>query len=381
MRILHIIGTVSPEAGGPSEVVRMLVEFAPAGVQSEIVSVDAPGADFLGAYGCPVHALGPPRSSYQYSARLLPWLRANAGRFDGVIVHGLWTYIDLVARRALSRFGGTPYVVFVHGMLDPYFKRRFPLKHAKKWVSWALVEYWLLRGARRVLFTTAVEEELARESFALWRWKPLVVPLGADAAAPDTPEAREGFFALCPEVRGARFLLFLGRIHPKKGCDLLVEAFGRQASGNADLHLVMAGPYTPEWQAELAASAAKAGVAERVLWPGMLAGAAKAGAFAACEAFVLPSHQENFGIAVVEAMAAGRPVLLSDKINIAAEIAADGSGFVESDTLDGTVRLLERWTALNAAEREAMGKRASATFDARYNMRRNTAAILAVFEG
>ena len=375
MRILHIIATVSPAAGGPSEAVRMLVAFAPAGVQSEIVSVDAPGAAFLADYGCPVHALGPARTSYQYSAGLLPWLRANRSRFDGVIVHGLWTYSNFAALRALR--GQTPYVVFVHGMLDPYFKRASAAKHLKKLPFWWLVERPLLRAAMRVLFTSAVEDTLARESFDEAPWRALIVPLGTDTPPPVAEVDFEEFHARCPAVKGKRFLLYLGRLHPKKGGDLLVEALGGCA--DHDLHLVMAGPDALPFQAQLAAMAVRCGVSDRVHFPGMLTGPAKVGAFASCEAFILPSHQENFGIAVVEALAAGRPVLLSDKINIAPEIAADGAGMVEADTLEGTSKLLERWLTLTPAGQQTMGECALRTFATRYDMRHNTEAILDVF--
>ena len=133
-------------------------------------------------------------------------------------------------------------MVFVHGMLDPYFKRAFPLKHAKKWVSWVGAEYWLLRRARRVVFTTDLERRLAEQSFWMWRWKPMVMALGAEPVGVDADVAREAFHAICPGARGERFLLFLGRVIRKKGCDLLVEAFARCAGEDAGLHLVMAGP-------------------------------------------------------------------------------------------------------------------------------------------
>jgi glycosyltransferase involved in cell wall biosynthesis len=112
----------------------------------------------------------------------------------------------------------------------------------------------------------------------------------------------------------------------------------------------------------------------------MLSGDAKWGALAACEAFVLPSHQENFGIAVVEALASGRVVLISDQVNLAEEVLAAGCGLVEPDTLEGTVRLLRRWKALTAHQREAMEHRAKESFQARYTMRRNAAAVLHLVE-
>ncbi len=378
VRLLHVIGTMSPEAGGPTEAVRSLIEYAPPGYSSEVVTLDDPEADFLKGYPFPVHALGPIRSVYGYSARVLPWLRANGGRFDGVIVNGLWQYCGYAVWRA---FGGRkPYVVFAHGMLDPYFKRRFPLKHAKKWVYWVGAEYWVLRGARRVLFTTAAEERLAEESFSLRRWNGMVVPFGATGPEGDAERQREAFYAECPELRGRRFLLYLGRIHRKKGCDMLIDAFVQVAGGDPELDLLMAGPDPQRWGSELQAVVARAGLTGRVHWPGMLGGDVKWGAFFASEAFALPSHQENFGMAVAEALACGRPVLLADKVNIAEEIAADGAGLVEPDTTEGTRRLLERWIAIGAEERKEMGRRALACFERRYDMRRNTERIVGLFD-
>jgi glycosyltransferase involved in cell wall biosynthesis len=274
-----------------------------------------------------------------------------------------------------------PYAVFPHGMLDPYFKRRFPAKHAKKWLYWLLAEYWVLRGAKRALFTTEVERDLAAQSFWLHRWAPMVTALGTEPPPADTDKLLAAFYERCPDLVGKRFLLFLGRIDPKKGCDLLINAFSQaaQLDPNSDLQLVMAGPSQPNYKNDLVTQGLLIGDISGVHWPGILLGDAKWGALAACEAFVLTSHQENFGIAVVEALASGKPVLISDQINIAPDIAADGCGLVEPDTLEGATRLLERWQALTPPEREAMSQRARATFATRYDMRRNTAAILNVF--
>ncbi len=377
MRLLHIIGTMSPEAGGPTESVRSLVMYGPLDYDGEVVTLDDPAAPFLRNYSFPVHALGPIHSVYGYSAKLVPWLRANEHRFDGVIVNGLWQYCGHAVRRV---FGGKkPYVVFTHGMLDPYFKREFPLKHLKKWVYWLGSEYWTMRGAHRVLFTTEAEQRLAKQSFWLHRWRGFVVPYGAPMTDDDPAMLREAFFERCPALRGRRFLVFLGRIHRKKGCDLLLQAFAEMATADPALHLAMAGPDPQNWSAELRAIAEQAGIADRVHWPGMLRGDSKWGAFYASEAFILPSHQENFGIAVAEALSCGRPVLLADKVNIAEEIAGDGAGLMEADTLDGTLRLLERWSAMSPAERVAMGQRARECFDKRYNMRRNAANIVRLF--
>lgn len=379
MRILHIMGTLSPAAGGPSQSVRVLMSYSSIGYIGEVVTFDDPAEPYLKDIGFPVHALGPVGTTYGYNAKLVPWIKANRHRFDGVVVNGLWQYCGLAARRALSGTS-TPYLVFTHGMLDPYFKHAFPLKHLKKWPYWLLAEYWNLRSAYRVLFTSEAEKRLAEESFWLHRWNPYVVPYGANGPVGDPEALKQIFFAKCPQGKDKRFLLFLGRIHKKKGCDMLIEAFAKVASADPELNLVMVGPDQQQWSVELQATAAKAGIASRVHWPGMATGDAKWGAFYACEAFILPSHQENFGIAVAEALACGKPVLLADKVNIAEEVAADGAGFMEPDTPDGTLNLLRRWIATSPSEREQMAEQANRTFHLRYDMRETAKTIIQIFE-
>ncbi len=376
--LLHVVGTIDPKAGGVSEAIRALIEHSPAGYVHEVVSVDDPSSKFLEALPFRAHPLGPHGPLLEYCPKLLPWLLDNRERFDGVFVHGLWIYPGYAVRRAFA--GRTPYAVFTHGMLDPYFKRTFPLKHLKKWLWWLAAEYRVLRDAYRVLFTCAAEERLARQSFWLHRWKPYVVAFGATGSPEHADVATEAFYECCPVVRGRRFLLFLGRIHRKKGCDLLIEAFLRHAALDPELALVIAGPDQQGWQAELYARLRTAELEHRVHWPGMLEGPAKWGAFFASEAFVLPSHQENFGLAVAEAMACGRPVLLSDKVNIAPDVAGEGAGLMADDTLEGTLRLLQDWSVMPAAQREEMGRRARVMFLERYDMQTNAAEIVRVFE-
>jgi glycosyltransferase involved in cell wall biosynthesis len=383
LRILHLISTLDSTAGGPSNSIRRIVASYPAiGSVGEVLTLDDPSAPFLRELGFKVHALGPVSTKFGYSRRLIPWLRAERTRFDGVVVHGLWQFIGYAARRTMQP--DIPYLVFPHGMLDPYFKRAYPAKYVKKLSYWWSAEYRVLRDAHRVLFTSETEARLATESFRPWRWHAKVVPYGACAPTGDPDTLREAFLDRLPKLRAAngrarRFLLFLGRIHPKKGCDLLLDAFACIAPAHPDVHLVFAGPDNDGLRSELTSRASSAGLADRMHWPGMLDGEQKWGAFYACEAFCLPSHQENFGIAVAEALACGKPVLISDKVNIWEEIVADGAGLAGPDTLAGTLGALERWLALAASEKDALAERALDCFRRRYDMGRNASGIVEIF--
>ena len=344
----------------------------------EIISLDAPDDPWVRESPVPVHALGPGCGSYGYAPGFSDWIKTHRNEYDAVIVHGLWQYSSFGVWRALAGTD-TPYFVFPHGMLDPWFKRTYPLKHIKKLLYWPWGDYRVLRDAAAVLFTSEEERRLARESFALYRCNEVVVNYGTAAPATNLESAREDFFQNFPKLRGQRFFLFLGRLHEKKGCDLLIKAFaGFQKSLAADspMHLVLAGPSADEeYLRELKALAADDGF---ISFTGMLTGDRKWGAFSAAEAFVLPSHQENFGIAVVEALACGTPVLISNQVNIWREIEADAAGYVENDDLAGTTALLKRWVATAPGVRATMKQNAKECFARRFEIGEATDSLLKV---
>jgi glycosyltransferase involved in cell wall biosynthesis len=377
VKLLHVIPTLSPAAGGPPEALRHLTRaYGNAGVEVEIATQDDPGAPWLSTFKVPVHATGSRPSIYAYSPALLTWLRENVSRFDGVLINGVWTFHSLAAGMAAR--GRVPYVVFTHGMLDPWFRRQYPAKHLKKCLYWP-AQYWVLRNAETVLFTSTRECDLAPQSFWPNGWKSFVVPYGTGEPPANIDKQTEAWYSLVPRLAGRRYLLFLSRIHEKKGCDLLVQAFSRIAAEHPDLDLVIAGPDQVGLQAKLRKQVEELGIAARVHWPGLLAGDPKWGALSNCEAFVLPSHQENFGVVVAEALACGRPVLISDQVNIWQEIEQEGVGFVAPDTLEGTEALLTRWLALRDAERNAMAARTTEVFRRRYSMRSCALAIRDLF--
>jgi glycosyltransferase involved in cell wall biosynthesis len=373
-RLLHVIRSANPRGGGPIEVVTKLgLEHVQGGRHVEVATLDAPDAPWLHHFPLPIHSIGPVSTKYGYTSRLLPWLHAHASTFDMVIVNGLWQYTSLAVWMALRK-GPTPYVVFPHGMLDPWFKQRYPLKHVKKWLYWPWAEYRVLRDATAVLFTSEDERRLARESFWLYECREEVINYGTATPPPETPGERERWFERFPELAGKRALLFLGRIHEKKGCDLLIRAFARavrsQPACSAPWHLVLAGPAsTARYERRLRRLIDAHGIAERVTWTGMLAGDLKWAALRTADAFGLLSHQENFGVAVVEALACGLPVLISTKVNIWREVLGAEAGMAEIDDQMGADRLLARWMTLDEATQSRMREKAARCFAARFDIR------------
>ena len=341
----------------------------------ELVSLDDPRAPFLDKYPLRVHPLGPTSGRYLYNARLAPWLYEHARDYDAVIVNGIWQYHSFGAWRALRKMN-LPYFVFTHGMMDPWFKQTYPLKHLKKWLYLPWAEYRVLRDARAVLFTSDDERLLARRSFWLYKAREVVVAYGTKSPPDKSDALREAFVLAYPVLRGKRVLLFLSRIQEKKGCDLLIDAFAQVAKQDSQLHLLMAGPDQTGWVSALKQQATRLGISDRITWPGMLQGDLKWGAFYASEAFVLPSHQENFGIAVAEALGCGLPVLISDKVNIWREIQSDGAGIVNSDTASGTFQTLQTWLAMTTAHRGQMGRLAKESFSKRFTVEAMARSLL-----
>ena len=348
LRILHSITSVNPAGGGPIEGLKQLAAInIKHGHSVEVVSLDDPDSPWVRECSVRCHALGPSTSIYHYSRRLVPWLRAHCHEYDVVVINGLWQYASFGVWRAL-RGTTTPYFVFTHGMLDPWFKRTYPLKHLKKWLYWPWADYRVLRDAAAVLFTCEEERRLARKSFWLYGCEERVVDFGTRAPPGDAPGQRALFLDRFPHLKEKRCLLFLGRVHEKKGPDLLFRALAsliaqHPSSSTKNVHLVMAGPHDHAYGREMQALASRLGLAERITWTGMLGGDLKWGSFHTADAFVLTSHQENFGIAVVEALACGVPVLISNQVNIWREILQGGAGFVESDDVAGAQRLLNQW--------------------------------------
>ena len=256
-----------------------------------------------------------------------------------VIAHGLWQWPGRSAVRLKKEYD-VPYIVFPHGMLDPWFKENYPLKHLKKQLYWFWKQSSIMKDASAVCFTTEEEMMLAQKTFWPFDCKQIVTGLGVG----DPPAGEVKQKALFKEkfslTSKKKILLYMGRIHPKKGLDLLLSSFAKQA--RPEHVLIIAGPindqcrYTQKLARTYNSSCG-------VQWAGMLEGDLKWGALRSADAMILPSHQENYGMVVAEACSVGTPVLITNKVNLFREILQYDAGFVDNDSQEGVDNLMKKW--------------------------------------
>lgn len=383
MKLLRLIPSLDPACGGTVEAIRQVSPLLAArGVITTVASLDSPSAPFLGGDGFQGLGLGPGRGVYGYAPGVVSAIQQLASGQDAVVIEGIWQFHAFAAWLALRRLGSAapPYWVYPHGMLDPWFRRTYPLKHLKKWLYWPWADYRVLRDARAVLFTTEQERLLARQSFWLYQAREQVAPFGIAPPPPDAASQRAAFAAAFPQLVGKPLLLSLARLHVKKGLDQLIDALAAAAEIHPTLQLMLAGP-DGGCRSALLEQAANLGLADRVHLPGLLQGELKWGALRHCSLFCLPSHQENFGIAVVEAMACSRAVLISEAVNLAVEVQQAAAGFVQPDTSSATADALLRWLAMPPQDQGALEANALALFEQRYRLDRSVETLLQLLQG
>jgi glycosyltransferase involved in cell wall biosynthesis len=255
---------------------------------------------------------------YKCSLPLRSWLRAHVSEFDAVHIHAVFSFASLAAGRAAAS-AGVPYIVRPLGVLN-----RWGMENRRKFVkalSFHFFDLPMLRKAAAMHYTSRMEMEDAAR-FGIKNLQ-RVIPIGMDLTPFDALPPREVFSARFPETSNTRNILFLSRIDEKKGIDLLIDAFARIAPHRPDIHLLICGGGHPPLIEKLQAQAISRGIATRITWAGQVTGELRLAAFSAAELFVLPSHSENFGIALLEAMAAGLPCLSTDEVALAADTVKD----------------------------------------------------------
>jgi glycosyltransferase involved in cell wall biosynthesis len=401
---------MDPREGGPSEAIRNFIsELENSNVYCEVVSFDDPNSSFLLKDDFNYSLLGPAQNPWSYQSKFPSWLRKNLLRFDVVIVHGLWLYNNYAVYTATRHFkkflnfsgdGKMPRIyIMPHGMLNPYYQTApgRKLKAIRNWFYWKLIENKTVNSADGLLFTCKEELQLARLTHKPYKpRKELLVGLGITDPPQYNSIMRNEFVDIFQELKDKSYFLFLSRIHEIKGIDILLLAYSKIIrmyakaikNGISKLvnitldnklpKLVIAGPgietrYGKKIQRIVAQDKL---LSDNVIFAGMLSGNLKWGAFYGCEAFVLPSHHENFGIAIVEALACSKSVIISNKVNIWREIEMMNCGLISDDSLNGLYEALKSWIFLSAEEKQKLNNNARIAFENKFSIQSVTSILL-----
>ncbi len=379
-KILHVIPSVGPQRGGPSVLVRTLAcGLTAAGIETDVATTNDNGTEKLSV------PLGVPRCengvSYRYFSRqaraytfswpLSQWLAQHVKEYDLIHIHALFSHATISAASSAVRCG-VPYIVRPLGTLN-----RWGMQHRRpvlKSLSFRLFESRILRHSACIHYTSEQERREAAELGVTSRSTIIPNPLGNQVSC-----VAGQFRSRHPELRNRKLLLYLSRLDAKKGLDLLLPAFHRVRSVDPSAALVLAGSGAPKFEAQLRKQILQLGLTSDVLWAGLLSGEEKQAALADADIFVLSSYSENFGIAPVEAMAAGLPVVVSNQVAIHEEIARAGAGLVVPCEVEPLTAALLRLLA-DAPLRTVMGRKGKCLTKQRYSLQAVTQKLVSLYE-
>ena len=376
MRVLHVIPSISPLRGGPSRaVIDMVAALRLQGVEAAILTTNDHGPGLhpdlvTGRWqehqGVPVLAFprwSPPVAAlreFAFSPTLSLWLARHLKDYDLLHIHALFSYPSTSAM-AQARWAGVPYILRSIGQLSPWSLAQ---SRGRKRLMLGLIERRNLQRAALLHFTTAAERD---EAACLGLVPPsLVLPLGV--RGPGLPAQPADHLSPAAPVH----FLFLSRLHPKKQLENLLDALAllQRQRPEARWELTIAGDGVPRYVAALQERTRNIGIDRSCRWLGFVEGEAKWQALKAADWYVLPSAAENFGIAAVEALAAGTPVILSPEVAVAADVLRSGAGLVCASDPDALAQAL-----VLALERPSLSMRASALNLVKMNFSWSTIAL------
>ncbi len=356
MRVLHVVSNLDPLAGGVvTATLGLLTAQKRVGLEPQLVMTypsgrSADAAKSLEDAGIPTTVIGPCDGRLNRHKDIRPTMARLLPSFDLVHTHGVWEEIQHVACRQ-ARSHAKPYICSAHGMLDSWSLAR------GKWKKRLLLAWRVrddLNHASSLHFTASRERDGAR-SLRL-RSPTIVLPLGLDvdtfSEIPPLGRFRERY-----GIRDRRLIVFMGRLHAGKGMEYLIPAMALLPD---DVICAAVGPDSAGFREQLETRASTLGVGDRVMFTGPLHGQEKVSALVDADLFCLPSDHENFGMVIVEALAAGTPAIISDQVKICDELREAGVAGVTSRRPEELAHELQRW--LDDAELRLCAKRKSREF-------------------
>ena len=358
-KILRIISSLDPEYGGPpAAIVDSTIALNRIGFKVDIVTHDNKESQFVKIKNTTIHNLGPSLlGDYNLNFKFTKWLIQNRSKYDLFIVHGLWQFNTLAARLFLKK----KYYVFVHGQLDPSYKKFF-FNKIKKFIYWNLIEKKNLKDSKFILLTNKKEKDLLNDTYVNTKGlKKKVVGYGILEPKYDTSKVKKIFYKKFKSLKDKDFYIYLGRFHNKKGCEIIMNAVKYFSLRKKPINVLMCGSNNI-YKKYLQKISKDLNIEKNIIWSNFLKNDIKLGALLSSKAMLLPSYGENFGVALVEAMACGIPVLTTNKVNIYNYIIENNAGYISSPNNVNFIKIINKFENLKKSNITQLKKNAYRCF-------------------
>ena len=364
IKILRIIHTLDPAHGGPQNaIIDNSLSLIKNGISVDILTSDIRNYHFKKIKNLRIINKGPSLNDYGLNFRLFYWLLKNKKEYSFILIHGIWQFYTLAARILFKN----KYFVFIHGQLDPFFSLNL-IKKIKKKLYWFLIERGNLISSKSLLLTSDLEKKLIAKTYVdTNELKKIVINYGITKPNFDKKKVVEIFYKKFPKLKNKKFLLFLGRFHEKKGCDVLIKALKKIKNKNISINVLLAGPDN-QYKNDLKSIVKKLELNNEIFWSDIISKDLKWGAITASKGMVLSSHGENFGVSLAESLCCGKPVLSTYKVNIYPKIMEYKCGLISKDTINDFEKILLKFNNFDHLKLKNYSKNAIKCFNNNFNL-------------
>ena len=364
IKILRIIHTLDPAHGGPQNaIIDNSLSLIKNGISVDILTSDIRNYHFKKIKNLRIINKGPSLNDYGLNFRLFYWLLKNKKEYSFILIHGIWQFYTLAARILFKN----KYFVFIHGQLDPFFSLNL-IKKIKKKLYWFLIERGNLISSKSLLLTSDLEKKLITKTYVDTNMlNKVVINYGITKPNFNKKTVLEVFYKKFPKLKNKKFLLFLGRFHEKKGCDVLIKALKKIKNKNISINVLLAGPDN-QYKNDLKSIVKKLELNNEIFWSDIISKDLKWGAITASKGMVLSSHGENFGVSLAESLCCGKPVLSTYKVNIYPKIMEYKCGLISKDTINDFEKILLKFNNFDHLKLKNYSKNAIKCFNNNFNL-------------
>jgi len=364
IKILRIIHSLNPAYGGPQNaIIDTSLSLIKNGIDVDILTSDPKNYHLKKTKNIRIFNKGPSINEYGLNFKLFYWLFKNKKNYDFFIIHGIWSFYTLIARIILKK----RFSVFTHGQLDPFFGLNL-IKKIKKKLYWFLIEKNNLISSRSLLLTSDLEKKLITKTYVNTNGlNKTVVNYGISKPIFNKKKVLKIFNKKFPGLKNKNFLLFLGRFHEKKGCEILIQALKKLKEKKIVINILFAGPDN-EYKNNLKDLVKNLKLDKQIFWSKIISNELKWGAIVASNGMVLSSHGENFGVSLVESLSCGKPILTTYKVNIYSKILHSKCGLISKNNVNDYKKILLKFNNLNNSKLKILSDNAIKCFNDNFNL-------------